>query len=100
MPYVNIKITREGGTTDAQRAELIAGVTGVLQRVLGKDPETTFVVIDEVELGSWGVGGLPVRAYRRRKGLPAEAPAPSPPGGAGPPAGGAPGRSDGGARSS
>ncbi|MCE8537392.1 4-oxalocrotonate tautomerase family protein [Ruegeria pomeroyi] len=66
MPYVNIKITREGATP-AQKAELIAGVTDLLKQVLNKDPETTFVVIDEVEMDHWGIGGLPVAEYRRRK---------------------------------
>ena len=64
MPYVNIKITREGNVTPGQKAELIKGTSDLLQRVLGKDPRTTFVVIDEVELESWGIGGLPVPAYR------------------------------------
>jgi len=66
MPYVNIKITREGGTTPAQKAELIKGTTELLQRVLDKSPATTFVVIDEVELEDWGVGGLPVEDYRKQ----------------------------------
>lgn len=66
MPFVNIKITREGGTTAAQKAALIRGVSDLLQDALGKDPATTFVVIDEVELEDWGVGGLPVPEYRRR----------------------------------
>jgi 4-oxalocrotonate tautomerase len=66
MPYVNIRITREGNTTAAQKARVIHGVTEVLREVLQKDPATTFVVIDEVELESWGVGGMPVEAYRRR----------------------------------
>lgn len=66
MPYVNIKITKEGATR-AQKAEVIAGVTEVLVRVLGKDPATTFIVIDEVELEDWGVGGLSVDAYRKRR---------------------------------
>ncbi|WP_240229951.1 tautomerase family protein [Devosia lacusdianchii] len=65
MPYVNIKITREGATP-AQKAELIAGTTELLQRVLNKNPATTFVVIDEVALEDWGIGGLPVEEYRRR----------------------------------
>lgn len=64
MPYVNIKITREGGTTAEQKAELIDGVTALLARVLGKNPATTVVVIDEVDLDNWGIGGLPVAAYR------------------------------------
>ena len=65
MPYVNIKITREGATAE-QKAALIKGVTDLLQTVLNKDPATTFVVIDEVALEDWGVGGLPVDAYRRK----------------------------------
>lgn len=65
MPYVNIKITREGATA-AQKAELIAGVTDLLVKVLNKSPATTFVVIDEVALEDWGIGGLPVEAYRAK----------------------------------
>lgn len=63
MPYVNIKVTQEGVTPD-QKAELISGVTELLVRVLDKNPATTFVVIDEVALEDWGVGGLPVEHYR------------------------------------
>lgn len=65
MPYVNIQVTREGVTT-AQKAELIAGVTELLRQVLGKDPSLTHVVIDEIDLDNWGVGGLPALAYRQR----------------------------------
>jgi 4-oxalocrotonate tautomerase len=64
MPYVNIKITREGATPE-QKAQLIKGVTDLLVRVLDKNPATTFVVIDEVAMEDWGVGGLPVDAYRK-----------------------------------
>lgn len=63
MPYVNIKITREGATP-AQKAELIAGTTELLARVLHKNPATTFVVIDEVDTENWGVGGVPVTVLR------------------------------------
>ncbi len=63
MPYVNIKITREGATAD-QKAALIRGVTQLLVDVLDKNPATTFVVIDEVAMEDWGVGGLPVEYYR------------------------------------
>ena len=66
MPYINIKITREGATQE-QKAELIAGVTDLMVRVLDKSPATTFVVIDEVETEDWGVGGMPVDAYRARQ---------------------------------
>jgi 4-oxalocrotonate tautomerase len=64
MPYVNIKITREGATPE-QKARLISGVTDLLVDVLEKNPATTFVVIDEVEMEHWGIGGLPVEEYRR-----------------------------------
>ncbi|EBA17485.1 4-oxalocrotonate tautomerase family protein [Roseobacter sp. SK209-2-6] len=71
MPYVNIKVTREGGPggtgpSAAQKAQLITGVTDLLQDVLGKNPATTFVVINEVPLEDWGVGGLPVQEYRKQ----------------------------------
>ena len=67
MPYVNIKITNEG-VTKAQKAELVAGSTELLQRVLGKNPATTVVVIDEVETDNWGIGGKLV-TERRKKGM-------------------------------
>lgn len=64
MPYVNIKVTREG-VTPAQKAKLIHGVTDLLLQVLAKPPAMTFVVIDEVELEDWGVGGLPAAEFRK-----------------------------------
>jgi 4-oxalocrotonate tautomerase len=72
MPYVNIKETREGtspgasSTTPEQKAALIKGVSDLLFEVLGKPHNTTMVVIDEVELENWGVGGLPVPEYRKQ----------------------------------
>ena len=65
MPYVNIKITKEGATS-AQKAELIAGVTELLQRVLNKNPATTVVVIDEVDTDNWGIAGEQVTVRRKR----------------------------------
>ncbi|MEO0881554.1 MAG: 4-oxalocrotonate tautomerase family protein [Pseudomonadota bacterium] len=64
MPYVNIQITREGASPE-QRRDLIKGATELLADVLGKSPATTFVVIEEVDMENWGVGGLPVEEYRR-----------------------------------
>lgn len=64
MPYVNIKITREGATSE-QKSELIKGVTELLQITLNKNPKTTVVVIEEVEMDSWGIGGLPVEEFRK-----------------------------------
>lgn len=65
MPYVNIKITREGATTE-QKAELIRGVTELLAKILGKNPATTVVTIDEVETDNWGIGGESVTVIRKR----------------------------------
>jgi 4-oxalocrotonate tautomerase len=65
MPYVNIKITREGATAE-QKADLIRGVTELLRDKLGKNPATTVVVIDEVETDNWGIGGESVTVRRRR----------------------------------
>ncbi|MFE0045920.1 tautomerase family protein [Streptomyces albireticuli] len=68
MPYVNVKITRDGVTPE-QKSRVIAGVTDVLVTVLGKDPATTFVLLDEVETEDWGIGGLPVAEFRRRRAV-------------------------------
>jgi len=64
MPFVNIKITRDGATP-AQKAELIKGVTDLLVKVLHKNPQTTVVLIEEVETDNWGIGGETVTARRR-----------------------------------
>lgn len=65
MPYVNIRITREQVTAE-QKQQLIAGVTDLLQKVLGKNPATTFVIIDEVDTDNWGIGGESVTVRRGR----------------------------------
>ena len=69
MPYVNIKVTCEGGPdgtgpSPQEKTQLIAGVTELLQRILGKKPSTTFVVIDEVPLDNWGISGRSVGELR------------------------------------
>ena len=65
MPFVNIKITKEGATPE-QKAELIKGVTDLLVKVLNKNPRTTVVVIEEVETDNWGIGGETVTAIRKK----------------------------------
>jgi 4-oxalocrotonate tautomerase len=72
MPIITIQVTREGTTPEAdgvtaeQKAQLIKGASELLLTVLGKPVESTFVIIDEVELENWGWGGLPVLEYRQR----------------------------------
>jgi len=68
MPYVNIQVTREGVTPE-QKIQLIRGTTELLKDVLGKNPSTTFVVIDEVEMENWGIGGEPVAEFRAKASL-------------------------------
>ncbi len=64
MPFVHIRITRDG-TTVEQKAELIRAVTEQLERVLGKNPATTSVIIEEVDAENWGAGGRTVAALRQ-----------------------------------
>lgn len=64
MPYINIKVTDEAVTADQKRA-LIEGATELLVNVLGKNPATTVVVIDEVNTDNWGIGGQVVSALRQ-----------------------------------
>ena len=65
MPYVNIKVTGGSEAPSAeQKAELIRGVTELLSRVLNKNPATTVVVIDEIDMDNWGIGGKSVTVRR------------------------------------
>jgi 4-oxalocrotonate tautomerase len=70
---VTIQVTRQGSArgrdavTVDEKAALIAGVSQLLLDVLNKPLDSTFVVIEEVPLENWGVGGLPVAEYRKRQ---------------------------------
>lgn len=66
MPYVNIKITKDSASA-GQKAQVISGVTNLLRDILGKNPQTTVVVIDEVDTDNWGIGGETV-TQRRKQG--------------------------------
>lgn len=72
MPIVNIQITRAGSTPDRdaatpeEKTRLIKGVSQLLLDVLNKPLDSTFVVIDEVELEDWGRGGLPLQEFRQQ----------------------------------
>lgn len=67
MPFVNIRITKENGTpTKAQKRELIAGVTDLLAKVLGKNKATTVVIIDEIDTDNYGLGGDSITQVRKR----------------------------------
>jgi 4-oxalocrotonate tautomerase len=66
MPYILIQVTREGVSPE-QKQQLIRGATDLVVDVLGKDPQTTFVVIDEVDTDNWGVAGQSVTQLRQAK---------------------------------
>jgi len=65
MPYINIQVTDEGVTRD-QKKRLIRESTKLLQDILGKDPKTTFVVIEEISTDNWGLAGELVTDIRAR----------------------------------
>ncbi|AUW42622.1 tautomerase family protein [Rhizobium leguminosarum] len=71
MPIVTVQITREGtkpdrnSVTAEEKAAIIAGVSQVMLDVLNKPLESTYVVIEEVDLDNWGWGGLPTSEYRK-----------------------------------
>jgi 4-oxalocrotonate tautomerase len=66
MPFVNVKITRDGVTAE-QKAQIVSEITATLQRVLGKRPEHTHIVIDEVDPENWGYAGMLTTEYRRQQ---------------------------------
>jgi 4-oxalocrotonate tautomerase len=67
MPYVNVKITRDGVTAE-QKAQIVAEITATLQRVLGKRPEHTHIVIDEIDPENWGYAGMLTTEWRKKQG--------------------------------
>jgi 4-oxalocrotonate tautomerase len=73
MPIVTVQVTREGTTPDRnsvtaeEKAAIIEGVSQVLLDVLNKPLESTYVVIEEVDLDNWGWGGLPTVQYRKQR---------------------------------
>jgi 4-oxalocrotonate tautomerase len=73
MPIVTVQITQEGtapGRSSAsaeEKAAIIKGVSQLLLDVLNKPLESTYVVIEEVDLDNWGWGGLPTAQYRRQR---------------------------------
>jgi 4-oxalocrotonate tautomerase len=67
VPYVNVKITRDGVTAE-QKAQIVAEITATLQRVLGKRPEHIHIVIDEIDPENWGYAGMLTTEWRNQKG--------------------------------
>ena len=55
MPYVNVRVTP--AITTEQSRKLVEEITDSLVRILGKKPEHTHIVIDEVDQERWGFSG-------------------------------------------
>jgi 4-oxalocrotonate tautomerase len=66
MPYVNVRITKDGVTAE-QKAQIVSEITQTLQRVLGKKPEHTHIVIDEIEPENWGFAGMLTTEFRKQQ---------------------------------
>lgn len=63
MPYINLQITK--GATREQKARIVEEFTATLVNVLGKKPEHTHIVIQEIEDVNWGFSGILTDEYRR-----------------------------------
>ncbi len=64
MPVITIQCLK--GPTREQKAEIVRDFTDSLVRVLGKNPENTHIVFQEVSTEDWGQGGLLVDERRKR----------------------------------
>lgn len=64
MPYINLQITK--GATRQQKAQIVEQFTATLVNVLGKKPEHTHIVIQEIEDENWGFSGMLTDDYRKR----------------------------------
>jgi 4-oxalocrotonate tautomerase len=57
MPFVNIKLI-EGVLSDSQKQEIITKVTDAMVDIEGENLRpVTWVVLEEVKSGDWGIGG-------------------------------------------
>ncbi len=66
MPYINVKVTNEKVSNEQKKA-IIKGCTQLMVDVLNKSPQTTFVVIDEVNTDNWGIGFEQVTEIRKQQ---------------------------------
>jgi 4-oxalocrotonate tautomerase len=66
MPYINVRITKDGATSE-QKAQIVAEITDTLKRVLGKKPEHTHIIIDEIDPENWGFAGILTTKFCREQ---------------------------------
>jgi 4-oxalocrotonate tautomerase len=60
MPLVNVKVI-EGVFSDSQKREMVEKLTDAMVSIEGENMrQVTWVVIEEVKSGDWGIGGKPL----------------------------------------
>ena len=69
MPMINVRLI-EGVFDDSQKREMIEKLTDAMVEIEGENMrDVTWVVIDEVKSGDWGMGGrgVPTEAVLAKK---------------------------------
>lgn len=62
MPLVNVKVV-EGCFSDAQKRELVKGITDAVASVAGEGlRQVIWVLLEEVRAGGWNIGGKAITA--------------------------------------
>jgi 4-oxalocrotonate tautomerase len=60
MPLITVKVI-EGVFSQDQKAEIVKGLTEAMVTVEGENMRpVTWVVVEEVRSGDWGIGGTPL----------------------------------------
>jgi 4-oxalocrotonate tautomerase len=60
MPLIQVKVI-EGVFTEAQKGEMVRKLTDAMVSVEGEAMRpVTWVVVEEVKSGDWGIGGKPL----------------------------------------
>jgi len=65
MPVITVRTV--GGISEEKKEQLIDRITLTMKEVLGKNPEATHVIIEEVPAENWGIRGKTVAAIRAGK---------------------------------
>ena len=67
MPFVKICVTKENDEpTKEQKELLINGVTNLINEVLGKNKNSTVVIIEEINTDNYGLGGKSITNLRKK----------------------------------
>ena len=62
MPFINVKIV-ENVFTSEQKREMVQRLTDTMVEIEGENMRpVTWVVVEEVASGDWGIGGTPMHS--------------------------------------